>query len=135
MAEGASSPKSIFETASQMERERRRKEAPASTLSLDEMFQRCMKFHQNIQSSLDKVFSANRLTPNQFQKYMATPENFSEKDWDAIKEQKLKNDILIKELANKLLSEAAIKEKEKKELLKEGKKPRVLRRSQWLGMR
>jgi hypothetical protein len=118
----SNAPKNIFEAVSKSEHERRQQAgkeplpaAEPQIPSVDKMLDRCRTLHENIASSLDRIFNSRGISQNQYQKYVTTQRNFSSKDWEMIKETKKNTE---KELAKLQIITKTREEEEKAALTK-----------------
>jgi hypothetical protein len=90
-------PRNIFEAVGKSEHERRnpvlKETLPAETTqpsSISKMLEHCRDLHENIASSLDRIFNSKGITHTQYRNYVSNQRNFSSKDWEVI-EQAQKN--------------------------------------------
>lgn len=158
MTQDASKPHNIFEAVSRLEKERRDKQAkketqekaaePPADSALQSIFQRCQQLHKEIADSLDQAFKSAGITPTQVRTYVARPQNFSDRDWRRIEDQKKKNEEMIQNLRKRL--ERGETENPREPPKEKGpppsapskispskpppKKPKVVTRRQWIGM-
>jgi hypothetical protein len=165
----ASKSHNIFETASRLEKERREKQIkkqappptaePAQNTVLSTIFQRCKQLHNEIAESLNQAFKNGGITSIQLRTYVSRPQNFSEKDWQQIEEQKRENEAMLlnlkKNFEAKKAEEETLRPQSKPENTDEEppshplpsgeqpltkpptphpKKPRIMTRRQWIGM-
>jgi hypothetical protein len=146
-------PKNIFEAVSKTEHDRRKlssKEEEAveaqPTATISKMLEHCRELHENIASSLDRIFNSKGITHNQYRHYVSNQQNFSRKDWEIIEEAQKNTDKELEKLSTiaKIQGEeipsSATKKGEKAE---EGKnqpptrsepKRKPMSRRQWLQM-
>jgi hypothetical protein len=171
MTQDATKPHNIFEAASRIEKERREKEIqkqvpppaaePAQGTPLAAIFQRCQQLHNEIAASLDQAFKKGGITSTQLRTYVSRPQNFSQRDWQRIEEQKKKTDGMLQNLKRKIeiqqvekmprrieeaLETPPPQPKQEEELPPQPslpekslpkpqmKKPRIMTRRQWIGM-
>ena len=175
MPEDVSQPKNIFEAASKIEKVRARKEfAPKKEtpqkegpkeelvgeergkerVIVSEIFLKGKKLHEEISSKVDFLFSKSKIAPSDYRQYVSRPQNFSQKQWQLLEEQRKKNENLLGELAEKIGAKVPTirepkkeaekplptkeKEPEKKPPEKEEKpkpkKPKIITKRQWIGM-
>lgn len=165
MIENNKKPKSIFEAASKLEKARLQKKTgpsrPTDTEQvtiISDIFLRVQKIHEELANQVDALFSRSKIAPSAYRSYLSRPQNFSDRDWKLLLEQKKKNEELLKELARKVgakepPSPKAIEptqekkeEPTEKELTEEPpseeeipkkpttKKPKIVTRRHWIGM-
>lgn len=126
-----SEPSNIFEAAGKAARKEAlfREKEEKKRLSFDEMFKRCMKLHEELQTSVGTLLSKHGVKSSQYQEYIAKPENFSEEEWDRLEEQKRRNEQMLIELRKQAGAQISKKEEETKQ---RPKKLKVPPRRRWL---
>ena len=85
-------PENIFEAVSQFEKKLHEHEQtePAQE-PLQALFQQCQKLHEELSTRIDREFERSGISERQYRAYINRPQNFSEKDWQRLQEQKAFN--------------------------------------------
>jgi hypothetical protein len=149
-------PENIFEAASELEKARHENEKEAisdfekQNEEIRALFKRCQDMHEELSSRLDRAFEQSGITERQYREYFNRPQNFSEKEWARVVEQRKINEEKLKKLSPRGI--LAKKNKEEKVLAvppkkvpPEGKKPisqatpskksRPISKRRWIEMR
>lgn len=165
MPEESSRPKNIFDAASNIEKARIQKktfskkedieseyqeiaplkEGREEKSTMADIFLKSKKLHEELSSQVDTLFSKNKVTPSEYRKYLIKPQNFSQKDWQQIEEQRKKNESLLGMLAKRIGTKVPFTVEPKKESEPQSekptsdtkppaKKPKIITRRQWIGM-
>lgn len=150
MAEEKEVYKSIFDAASKLERKKALDKAltesrddlsaveeKAIVMTDEEMnqrFEQCKQLHNLIADRLEEVFVKNNLTPTRLRDYFETPQNFTERQWRLIEQQK----STVKQMLSRLIPhpiEPASVEKSAEEKAKEKRPTKMQVKSRWISMR
>jgi hypothetical protein len=127
----SSEPANIFEAVGRMaQKDQEGKEK--KPLVFEEMLRRCISIHEKLQTSVDTLLSQHHVLPSQYQEYIARPQNFSEEEWTRLEEQRRRNEQMLKDLRQQIGKKPQVEEK--KEPIKSGTKPKIVRRRHWLDM-
>jgi len=125
-------PKNIFEAAGS---DKKKPEEKSTPTSFEEIFSRCQKMHEEIADTLDKNLESAKISPSAIRSYVSRPQNFSQKNWKIVEEQKKKNEKMLNELVQKVSRKKAVEAPEEKGKPKKGKKKRkVMTKRRWLKM-
>jgi predicted transcriptional regulator len=125
-------PKNIFEAAGSGKKE---SEEKGTFTTFEEIFSRCQKMHEEIANTLDENLERSKITPSAIRSYISRPQNFSQKDWKRVEEQKKKNEEMLKELTQKISHREISEIPEEKGKPKKGKKKRKpMTKRRWLKM-
>jgi hypothetical protein len=141
-------PKNVFEAVgrsqSGLSQFSKKKELPIEeqkTLPITAMLEHCRKLHEDIASSLNRMFTEKGITHNQYRNYVSEQKNFSKAEWDLIEETKKQTENQLKELQTG--TKSIPKEDRTPASKKETKKPpgehpemkrRPITKRQWLQM-
>jgi hypothetical protein len=145
--------KSIFDTASELSKAHKQKKQDITiqkidggdqTMAIKEMVRKGEAFHADLSTKIDTVFTVHQILPSKYRHYLSQQQNFSEKDWRALEEQRKKNEELLKALGKRIgrtvPSQQAKQEKEvaphstEAEKKAPPKKGKIITKRHWIGM-
>lgn len=131
-------PKNIFEAIGKAERTHRKASSKeAKEFPIEAMLERCHKLHEDIASSLDRMFSAEGLSRRQYETYVSDQKHFSKEEWALIEKTKQQTESQLQELVSETKVGKKEPPQEKIQKLAPGSpeaKRRPPSRRQWLQM-
>jgi len=142
--------KSIFDAASKMERKKAlskalteakedisvaKEKVPVMTdEEIGKRFEQCKQLHNLIADRLEEVFVKNNLTPGKLHDYFETPQNFTERQWRLIEQQKSQVHQLLSRLIPNPI-EPITQEKTAEDKAREKRPTKMQVKSRWMPMR
>src|SRR5262249_2353702 len=79
------------------------KEMAPPAEDLEARFARCKSFYAQIKKTIEDAYSEKRISPNAVEKYLETPTNVPERNWQEIQKTKRGNEEKLKALIPKKL--------------------------------